>query len=50
MFGVSLHHLVGGGKKRFRYSEAQALGGLEIHDHLKLGRKLNGKMGRLCAA
>ena len=37
-----LDHLIGGGQERFRYGEAERLGGFEIDDEFKLGRKLNG--------
>jgi hypothetical protein len=36
--GTLLDHFVGGGQQRFRDGEAERLGGLEVHDHLKFGR------------
>ena len=35
---------------RWGYGKAERRGGLAVHDHLELGRKLNGKVGRLRAA
>jgi hypothetical protein len=35
---------------RWGYRKTERLGGLEVQDHLELGRKLNGQFRRLCAA
>src|SRR5215471_5209234 len=41
-----------GGAQQYRwgYGKAERLGGLEVHGHLELGRKLNGQLCRLRAA
>src|SRR5262249_49161367 len=42
--------LVGAGKDRWRHGQAERLGGLEVQDHLELGRELHRKIARLLAA
>jgi hypothetical protein len=37
-----LNHLIGRGQQRFRDGEAERLGSLEVYNHLKFGRQLNG--------
>ena len=44
-----LDQLVGSGQQRFWYGEAERLCGLEVDDHLELGRLLNRKIARLLA-
>ena len=43
-------HLIGAQQKRWAYRKAERLRGLEVHDHLKFCRELNGKLRWLCAA
>src|SRR6516162_4827877 len=43
-------HLGGAQQNRWGYREAERLGGLEVHGHLKFCRQLNGQLRRLCAA
>jgi hypothetical protein len=47
---VSFDHLGGAQENRWRHREAERRGGLSVHDHLELGRKLNGQFRRLLAA
>src|SRR5271169_3754838 len=47
--GVSLDHLVGAGKDRWRHSEAEFAGGFEIDDQLEGSRLLDWQIGRLGA-
>ena len=42
-------YLVGAQQERLRQCEAQRLGGLQIDDQLKFGRKLNRQVGRFRA-
>src|SRR6516162_3642694 len=42
--------LVGAQQNRWGYGKTQRLGGLEVHDHLKLGRQLHREIARLLAA
>src|SRR6516162_3357406 len=42
-------HLGGAQQNRFGYGKAERLGGLEVHSHLKFGRKLHGEIARLRA-
>src|SRR6516162_5025354 len=42
--------LVGAQHYRWRYRKAKRLGGLEVHGHLELGRKLHREIARLLAA
>ena len=37
-------HLVSPQQNRLGYGKTERLGGLEVHGHLELGRKLNGKV------
>jgi hypothetical protein len=46
----AIDHLVGAKQDRLRHRKAECLGGLEVDDHLELGRKLHGKIARLRAA
>jgi hypothetical protein len=46
---ASLDHLIGTSEQCWRDRETQCLGRLEIDDHLELGRRLDGKVGRVCA-
>jgi len=46
----SFNHLGDAGKDRCRYRKAERLGGLEVQDHLELGRELHRKIARLLAA
>jgi hypothetical protein len=48
--GRSLDHLVGAKQDRLRHRKAERLGGLEVYDHLELGRKLHREIARLRAA
>src|SRR5262249_47882944 len=43
-------HLGGAQQNRWRYRKAERLGGLEVQDHLELGRKLHREIARLLAA
>src|SRR6516162_7036477 len=43
-------HLVRAQQNRWRDREAQRRGGLAVHDHLELGRKLHREIARLLAA
>jgi len=43
----SFYHLVGGGEQRLRDGQAEPFRGFEVDHQLKLGRRLNGKIGRL---
>jgi len=43
-------HLVGANQDRLRHRKAERLGGLEVQDHLELGRKLHREIARLLAA
>src|SRR6516162_9468489 len=50
---ASLHlldHLVGAQQNRWRHGKAERVGGLAVHDHLELGRKLHREITRLLAA
>src|SRR5215831_16925315 len=47
---ASFDQLVGEREQLPRNGKAERLGGLEVQDHLELGRKLNGKIARLLAA
>ena len=40
---------IGVQQNRWGYGKTERVGGLAVHDHLELGRKLNGEIGRLCA-
>ena len=42
--------LVGAHQNRQWHGKTERLGGLEVHHHLKLGRKLHRKVARLLAA
>jgi hypothetical protein len=42
--------LVGGQQNRLRHRKTERLGGLEVHGHLELGRKLHREIARLRAA
>src|SRR6516162_2148018 len=44
------NHLVGAQHDRWGYGKAKRLGGLEVHGHLELGRKLHREIARLLAA
>ena len=46
----SLDYLVGAQQNRWGYGKTERLGGLEVHDHFELGRKLHRKIARLLAA
>ena len=46
----SFNHLGGAGKDQWRHGQAERLGGLEVQDHLELGRELHRKIARLLAA
>ena len=43
-------HLVSTQQDRGRHGKTERLGGLAVHGHLELGRKLHRKIARLCAA
>ena len=45
-----LDDLVGAQQNRLRHRKSKRLGGLEVHDHLELGRKLHREIARLLAA
>jgi hypothetical protein len=45
-----LDHLVGTQQNRLRYRQAERLGGLEVDDHLKFCRQLNGQLRRFRSA
>ena len=45
-----LDHLGGAHHDRWRYLKAKSLGGLEVHDHLELGRELHREIAWLLAA
>ena len=40
-------HLGGAKQDRLRHRKAERRGGLEVHDHLELGRKLHREIARL---
>ena len=44
-----LDHLVGAQPNRWGYGKAERVGGLAVHDHLKLWRKLHREIARLLA-
>ena len=44
-----LDHLIGANPNRWGYGKAERLGGLEVHDHLELGRELHWEIARLRA-
>src|SRR6516225_8912173 len=46
----SFDHLVGAQQDRLRHRKAERLGGLEVHCHLELGRKLHREIAGLLAA
>ena len=48
--GNLFDHLVGDGLYRERYRKAERLGGLEVDDHLELGRKLHREIAWFLAA
>jgi hypothetical protein len=48
--GASLDDLVGAQQNRWGYRKTERRGGLAVHEHLELGRKLNGKLRWLRAA
>ena len=43
-------HFGGAQQNRWGYGEAERLGGLEVHGHLELGRKLHREVARFLAA
>src|SRR6516164_1252622 len=45
-----LDHLIGEREQFIRHGQPERLGGLESDDHLELGRRLNWKLLRRCAA
>jgi len=49
MVAFLLDHLIGGSQQRFRDSEAEGLGGLEVDDELELGRPNDRQLGRFLA-
>ena len=42
--------LIGTKQNRWGYGKTERLGGLEVHDHLELGRKLHREIARLRVA
>src|ERR1700756_1033074 len=46
----SFHQLVGARQNRWGYGETERLRGLEVQDHLELGRQLHGEIARFLAA
>ena len=42
-------HLVSAQQKRWGYRKPKRLGGLDVHDHLELGRELHREIARLRA-
>src|SRR5262249_3816062 len=47
---TSFDHLIGAQQNRLGYRKAKRLGGLEVHDHLKFGRKLHREIARFRTA
>src|SRR5215470_2728201 len=43
---VSFDHLIGAQQNRLGHGKAKRLRSLEVHDHLKFGRELDGKLAR----